>query len=930
MYFSLDQLKVDVNSSTSNSSPRSSIPTSIGFNSPPLQRTQKNRLEEKQRSSNNQAPAVSSTNRDSSEKTGDRTDKKPAACMLGKLKLFNSKDNAKGKSSPTTREAHEGSSISNSAASFQNPERPEVVAASRDSTDAEAKRTVAKGPQEKRSAKGRVKDAHGIPGSNLPGPSSSLIPSMDDRKRVGPSATAAAAAMGRTATSGTHPRPSALPSSRTSSSSSISSLSGSGTLGTPVAGGLKAATASASKSAAKGYATSGTRSGQRQGTATAIATPTATSTAKSGKSGVPSGRSKPAKSPSTVGINQAVAKSPSTVGINQSVGKSPSIVGISQSVGIPPPGKMAAAKQISSARRPSESDDLNRNRSAGNSGSRTALNSISSGHGMTSSSSRSALQQPQTGRRDGSSSQPEQKRSPHQPLPGNHGTTPTEISFDPRRIPSAMDQGSSKASKTNQKYDAAQDRSLRQSQAKAANVRSPVTAPAVASAAAQSSRGRNDAGSGPDYGFPSVSSFKPISSSAAQSAGTGVAREAAPQTTKPRKIDSDTQTTASVMQSAHLRRQAGLAQQLAQNQHSLIDPRQRPLQGTINAQGQPVGGKGVAAVRNPERKAGLAPDSKDQSSSSLNSDSSTTASGLGDDSSKSGSNSASNSNNSASSTDSVIYRPSSCDESETGAGDSVIKKADAPRKDVTRQNGAQDAKGKPPTQFTDHISSLRNKRTEENQRLQSTGGSSGQQRSTRHGDGSPNGCQGKAEADRGGSMRDGSSGAGEEMMSFDVGIKPMQPIIRSSPYAYLRSIPVSLGRPSLHPSSSAGQAGSSSGASLSSSSRLGVHRPLLDPSNMYLSPGRCGISGGVGLSSGRFMRPSAEVQSDTEGFDVTAGYMSDGDILRSSYLEDVNCGYMSEGGLTQYVKRIQQRFREGMLAVKECMEKSNVLVDDDR
>ena len=41
-------------------------------------------------------------------------------------------------------------------------------------------------------------------------------------------------------------------------------------------------------------------------------------------------------------------------------------------------------------------------------------------------------------------------------------------------------------------------------------------------------------------------------------------------------------------------------------------------------------------------------------------------------------------------------------------------------------------------------------------------------------------------------------------------------------------------------------------------------------------------------------------------------------------------GYMSEGGASLYAKRMQQRFREGMAAVKECMQKSSGLVDDDR
>jgi neuron navigator 2 len=70
--------------------------------------------------------------------------------------------------------------------------------------------------------------------------------------------------------------------------------------------------------------------------------------------------------------------------------------------------------------------------------------------------------------------------------------------------------------------------------------------------------------------------------------------------------------------------------------------------------------------------------------------------------------------------------------------------------------------------------------------------------------------------------------------------------------------------------------------------------------------------------------------SDIEGFDVAAGYMSDGDILRSSHVDDINSGYMSEGGASLYAKRMQQRFREGIMAVKECMQNSSGMPDDER
>lgn len=42
-------------------------------------------------------------------------------------------------------------------------------------------------------------------------------------------------------------------------------------------------------------------------------------------------------------------------------------------------------------------------------------------------------------------------------------------------------------------------------------------------------------------------------------------------------------------------------------------------------------------------------------------------------------------------------------------------------------------------------------------------------------------------------------------------------------------------------------------------------------------------------------------------------------------------GYMSEGGASIYARKMQQRFREGMQQVKECLDSSRYLdADDDR
>lgn len=333
---------------------------------------------------------------------------------------------------------------------------------------------------------------------------------------------------------------------------------------------------------------------------------------------------------------------------------------------------------------------------------------------------------------------------------------------------------------------------------------------------------------------------------------------------KPRKIDSDTQTA-----SAHVPSPA--RRQTPQTG----DHKQRSPAAAAH-HGAPHSGSGIPRGR-------LGPEANYQS---LTSDSTSDSSG------KAGSGTSSNSKNSASSTDSVVYRgPSSDDGAPTG-----VSRSDPPPPPRTDQAptgakpGCEATKGRGP-QFTDHITSLRNKQQ--------------QQQRSRNSEDAP-GNEGVA--------------AGEEEETMLGGIKPMQPIVRPSPYAYLRSLPVSLG----HPHSATPLAPPSSSMIASPLHRIGA----------YLSPGRHpgALVGGGGGGGGRFLPrvPHVDVPSDAEGYDVTAGYMSDGDILRSSYLDDVNCGYMSEGGLTQYVKRIQQRFREGMLAVEECMEKSNALANDDR
>ncbi|KAH9505653.1 hypothetical protein Btru_056203 [Bulinus truncatus] len=80
----------------------------------------------------------------------------------------------------------------------------------------------------------------------------------------------------------------------------------------------------------------------------------------------------------------------------------------------------------------------------------------------------------------------------------------------------------------------------------------------------------------------------------------------------------------------------------------------------------------------------------------------------------------------------------------------------------------------------------------------------------------------------------------------------------------------------------------------------------------------------------------ADYASESDNYDYVSGYMSDGDILKNNRNnggcggDEWTSGYLSEGGASLYARRLQQRFREGMQAVRECMQKSSGIMDDDR
>ena len=160
-------------------------------------------------------------------------------------------------------------------------------------------------------------------------------------------------------------------------------------------------------------------------------------------------------------------------------------------------------------------------------------------------------------------------------------------------------------------------------------------------------------------------------------------------------------------------------------------------------------------------------------------------------------------------------------------------------------------------------------------------------------------------------------------------IKPMLPIMRSLPYGYVR-----------------GHTGVGN-----STQNLNVHVPGNStlPSCVYharVQNHAVNVSGpalesiklfnGQNFSSLSTDRPNSmntdkDCSSDVDDFDQLSGYVSDGDVLKNSRHcnDDFFSGYLSEGGASLYARRLQQRFREGMQAVKECMQKSSGLVDDD-
>lgn len=158
---------------------------------------------------------------------------------------------------------------------------------------------------------------------------------------------------------------------------------------------------------------------------------------------------------------------------------------------------------------------------------------------------------------------------------------------------------------------------------------------------------------------------------------------------------------------------------------------------------------------------------------------------------------------------------------------------------------------------------------------------------------------------------------GEDVL---VNIKPMQPIIRASPYGYTRGLgPLSSPRvvpnrmqSGLRIHSDYGETGrANSGRQFMSS---------LDSARMYGAGMKRVLSGCNSLID-------PDYGTDVESYDIASGYLSDGDILRpgiSYRSDDINSGYLSEGGTPVYSRKVLSRSRESGREPKII----NVLQDD--
>ncbi|CAL1287848.1 unnamed protein product [Larinioides sclopetarius] len=181
-------------------------------------------------------------------------------------------------------------------------------------------------------------------------------------------------------------------------------------------------------------------------------------------------------------------------------------------------------------------------------------------------------------------------------------------------------------------------------------------------------------------------------------------------------------------------------------------------------------------------------------------------------------------------------------------------------------------------------------------------------------------CNKIASREAGGGLSGENATIWEEEGDVLVNIKPMQPIVRSSPYGYVRGLaPLSSPRvvgprmqPSLRIHSDYGETG-----------RMNSSRQFLnslDSARMYGASMKRVLSGCNSLVD-------PDYPTDIDSYDIASGYLSDGEILRpgiSCRGDDIASGYLSEGGTPVYSRKPIGRTRDAHREQRII----NVLQDD--
>lgn len=159
----------------------------------------------------------------------------------------------------------------------------------------------------------------------------------------------------------------------------------------------------------------------------------------------------------------------------------------------------------------------------------------------------------------------------------------------------------------------------------------------------------------------------------------------------------------------------------------------------------------------------------------------------------------------------------------------------------------------------------------------------------------------------------------EEPEDIVINIKPMQPIVRASPYGYARGL---------------GTTSYSTARALVPSvhvARLGLSRHAFSSSHDAILSGAGAFKRLPCASHGSIGDGATDYGSDVDSVDLACGYMSDGDMLRGhgrGVNDDIASGYVSEGGASLYSRRLQNRMRETMAVVREGVQKSAIIHDE--